>query len=307
MLAAGPLCHGHIGQGGGGCALRQEVHVQGREPRLEARPAAKSSSRSLRRALLNAIGEIAPCYHCAKRTFKRVACSSRQEERGLKICPQNHDSRSYHAANASLVSTLSWMCLTRHDDGHLSQAPCAHLSSQIFYYDNQTAHLGPSSSPDPTPTSCLEATGVGPGPGPQPAKLSAWGGSQSGPLALFDASAATIVLSPLTEHMSSVMNAGPDGSAAIAVGVGGGVESVPAGHSLETVLFSGSGIRDSYEQWGDALLQFHGKTRTRFDHDVFARARAAEEPRATHRPPFPLPASPPPGPSPARDGAGVGG
>ena len=184
------------------------------------------------------------------------------------------------------------MCLTRHDDGHLSQAPCAHLSSQIFYYDNQTAHLGPSSSPDPTPTSCLEATGVGPGPGPQPAKLSAWGGSQSGPLALFDASAATIVLSPLTEHMSSVMNAGPDGSAAIAVGVGGGVESVPAGHSLETVLFSGSGIRDSYEQWGDALLQFHGKTRTRFDHDVFARAQAAEERSpAPHIDP-PLPASP---------------
>jgi len=69
--------------------------------------------------------------------------------------------------------------------------------------------------------------------------------------------------------MSSVVNAGPNGSAAVAVGVGGAVHSVPVGHSMETILFSGQGVRDSYEAWGDAMMLFHGKERTALDHDVF--------------------------------------
>jgi hypothetical protein len=73
--------------------------------------------------------------------------------------------------------------------------------------------------------------------------------------------------------MSSVMNAGAvnisGAAAAVAVGVGGGVTSVPAGHSMQTILYSGHGIRDSYEHWGDAMMQFHGKARTALDHDVF--------------------------------------
>ena len=59
--------------------------------------------------------------------------------------------------------------------------------------------------------------------------------------------------------MSSVMNAGANGSAAVVVGVGGAVKSVPAGHSMQTILYSGDGIRDSYEAWGDAMMKFHGK------------------------------------------------
>lgn len=38
---------------------------------------------------------------------------------------------------------------------------------------------------------------------------------------------------------------------------------------METILFSGQGVRDSYEAWGDAMMLFHGKERTALDHDVF--------------------------------------
>lgn len=86
---------------------------------------------------------------------------------------------------------------------------------------------------------------------------------------MFTADGETKILSPLTEHMASVMNAGANGSAAIAVGVGGAVRSVPPGHSMQTILYSGQGIRDSYEGWGDAMLQFHGKKRTALAHEVF--------------------------------------
>ena len=175
----------------------------------------------------------------------------------------------FEPKNNSLISTLSWKCLTVKGTT-VTQEECKDLSEQVFYFDSKTGHLGPSSSPDPVPTSCLEATAPKPGHTPSgPPKLSGWGGYQSGPLALFDASARTLLLSPLTEHMSSVMNAGANGSAAVAVGVGGAVTSIPAGHSMQTILYSGQGVRDSYERWGDVVMQFHGKKRTALDHDVF--------------------------------------
>ena len=167
-------------------------------------------------------------------------------------------------------STLSWKCLTAKSVASVTQEDCKGTTDQIFYFDNKTGHFGPSSSPDPTPTSCLTASGVSPHPKPPgPPKLSDWGGYQAGPLAMFAADGETKILSPLTEHMSSVMNAGLNGSAAVAVGVGGSVRSIPAGHSMQTILYSGQGIRDSYEAWGDAMMQFHGKKRTALDHDVF--------------------------------------
>jgi hypothetical protein len=175
----------------------------------------------------------------------------------------------YDSKNNALISTLSKKCLTA-KGSTVTQEECKHTSDQIFYHDPKTGPLGTSSSPNPVPTTCLEAAASTPGHTPSvPPKLSGWGGYESGPLALFDASGRTLLLSPLTEHMSSVMNAGANSSAAVAVGVGGAVQSVPAGHSMQAILYSGDGIRDSYEAWGDAMMKFHGKKRTTLDHDVF--------------------------------------
>ena len=175
----------------------------------------------------------------------------------------------YDSKNNALISTLRKKCRTA-KGSTVTQEECKHTSDQVFFHDPSTGHLGTSSSPNPVPTTCLEAAASAPGHTPSgPPKLSGWGGYESGPLAMFDASGRTLLLSSLTEHMSSVMNAGANGSAAIVVGVGGAVQSVPAGHSMQAILFSGTGIRDTYEAWGDAMLKFHGKARTSLDHDVF--------------------------------------
>ena len=84
---------------------------------------------------------------------------------------------------------------------------------------------------------------------------------------LQDATGATMVVSPMSEFMSTVMNTQPGVS--LAVGLGGAVTVGEDGHSIRAVLALGQGIRDTYEGWGDALLQYHQKDRTRADHDVF--------------------------------------
>eukprot|EP01052_Picozoa_sp_SAG31_P051855 SAG31_NODE_12514_length_936_cov_0.918757_1_plen_281_part_10 len=165
-----------------------------------------------------------------------VACKKQSMCKGANL-GWRYDSKS----NA-LVSTLSKKCLTV-KGGSVTQQTCTGESEQVFYYDPKTGHLGTSSSPNPVPTTCLQETAASiPGHRPSgPPKLSGWGGYESGPLAIFDASGRTLLLSPLTEHMSSVMNAGPNASAAVAVGVGGAVRLVPAGHSMQTILYSGHG------------------------------------------------------------------
>ena len=78
------------------------------------------------------------------------------------------------------------------------------------------------------------------------------------------------MISPITEFMSTVMQqGGRSSSTVVAAGLGGAVTSVPEGHAIEVVMVAGVGIRDTYEAWGDALLQYHGKRRTAHDHDVF--------------------------------------
>eukprot|EP01045_Picozoa_sp_COSAG04_P037319 COSAG04_NODE_9476_length_860_cov_1.206307_2_plen_106_part_01 len=68
----------------------------------------------------------------------------------------------FEPKNNSLISTLSWKCLTVKGTT-VTQEECKDTSDQEFYFDSKTGHLGPSSSPDPVPTSCLEATAPKPG------------------------------------------------------------------------------------------------------------------------------------------------
>jgi hypothetical protein len=100
-------------------------------------------------------------------------------------------------------------------------------------------------------------------------------GREGGPIALFDADAwgkgAVLVLSPLTNFMASslgIRQKAGVGNAAnmlawdLASGPLGSIDAVPPGFSLTyLVSFNDQGINNAMRQWGDVLLDAHGKVR----------------------------------------------
>ena len=96
-------------------------------------------------------------------------------------------------------------------------------------------------------------------------------GKESGPLALYNASGATITISPLSGFMTAQLahaNIVNDTDGCIASGHNGMVTDVPAGWTYETVIVAGSGVNSTVMAWGDVLLARSGKTRTKADADV---------------------------------------
>jgi hypothetical protein len=87
-----------------------------------------------------------------------------------------------------------------------------------------------------------------------------WAGEQGGPLALFDSDITTLLVSPASEFMSTMMSGG-SGVGDLAVGVSGSVTSVPSGHTVKTIMIAGRGIRDTFVAWGDHLMAMHAKAR----------------------------------------------
>ena len=88
-----------------------------------------------------------------------------------------------------------------------------------------------------------------------------WSGEQGGPMALFDREMNTLVVSPASEFLSTMMSGG-DGAGELAVGVSGSVTQVPKGHRVQTIMMAGKGVRDTFVAWGDKLMAMHGKART---------------------------------------------
>ena len=76
----------------------------------------------------------------------------------------------------------------------------------------------------------------------------------------------TIVISPLSEFLSTTFNMSSDGS--LLCGVQGAATSIPSGHRTEVLLQLGTGLSDTVLDWGKALLHIYGKVPTAFDHNV---------------------------------------
>ena len=86
-------------------------------------------------------------------------------------------------------------------------------------------------------------------------------GVRSGPIVLFDRQGqVSSMLAPLTSFMSaSIVQEG----GTVQVGVVGSMESVPAGWSLETILYyERDGVTACVEHWGDLMLDKYGKVRS---------------------------------------------
>lgn len=86
------------------------------------------------------------------------------------------------------------------------------------------------------------------------------GGYQGGPLALFDNSLNTVVLSPLSFFLSAITNLNSTDNVLI-TGVQGKVLSIPEGFSFDYILYLGEGVNDAVMGWGDILLTRYGKVR----------------------------------------------
>lgn len=93
-------------------------------------------------------------------------------------------------------------------------------------------------------------------------------GSESGPLTLFDATGASVVLSPASGFMTAQLALASACGGALCAGHNGKVTDVPAGWTLETALVGGTGINDTVMALGDLLLTRGGKTRTAADADL---------------------------------------
>jgi hypothetical protein len=84
------------------------------------------------------------------------------------------------------------------------------------------------------------------------------GAAGGAPLAMFDASSEqrTLIVSPASNFMAATHVFSPN---TISAGVLGSVTSIPAGWSLETIVFLGSGMTDTFLGWGSSLLKRFNK------------------------------------------------
>jgi hypothetical protein len=95
------------------------------------------------------------------------------------------------------------------------------------------------------------------------------GGSDAGPVVLFDASNVALVLSPLSSFMTAHLAFASIVSDSFGSGLGGEVAAVPAGWSYETLLVSSdNGVTAAVLRMGDVLLARGGKSHTAPDADV---------------------------------------
>ena len=128
----------------------------------------------------------------------------------------------------------------------------------------------------------------------------------SGPVVLFgppvnppaDASAQlapSVVLSAGSNFMAASQLYDANGT--LSYGVMGAVTSIPANYSLETLLSvsTSGGVNRAMEEWGDVLLQKHGKLRYAYRRDLAVQKYALHLRTASHAGPFvsfPIPAPP---------------
>ncbi|XP_033764085.1 uncharacterized protein LOC117345186 [Pecten maximus] len=88
-------------------------------------------------------------------------------------------------------------------------------------------------------------------------------GMLSGPLAIFDETGTTLLLSSADNFMASSVWHQESPGGRVNWGVMGGVDSIPAGYSVRTILVPAQGINTAFEYWGLILRSCHQHDGTR--------------------------------------------
>lgn len=86
--------------------------------------------------------------------------------------------------------------------------------------------------------------------------------SSNGPVALFDASYRTLVISPLDNFKNAVHTLRNSASPAWETGVSSEVISLPRGFVHRTIVVLGSGVTSAMAEWGSLLRRIHGTRRS---------------------------------------------
>ncbi|KAK7102302.1 hypothetical protein V1264_020540 [Littorina saxatilis] len=95
-----------------------------------------------------------------------------------------------------------------------------------------------------------------------PTELNITDGIEFGPITLFDGSGDTLVISSASKFMSVNNWFNKDGDkSTLSYGIMGGVDNVPAGFSVDFIVYySSQGINQAYEGWGEHLRGLYGRS-----------------------------------------------
>ena len=83
------------------------------------------------------------------------------------------------------------------------------------------------------------------------------GGTLGGPLAVFTADLETSFV--ISSASSFMMHTCYNIHDMLHYGVAGEVEALPAGYSMETIVYVGSGVNALFDGWGKTMRQYYGK------------------------------------------------
>lgn len=83
--------------------------------------------------------------------------------------------------------------------------------------------------------------------------------STNGPILFYDQDLNTFIVSPLNNFLISMMNY--DDTAILKCGITGQIATIPENFSMKYVIYFGKGVNNTFNDWGDILLQYYKKER----------------------------------------------
>lgn len=94
-------------------------------------------------------------------------------------------------------------------------------------------------------------------------------GIGGGPIVMFDSTGNTLIISQMSEFMSTLLQKEGKSGANINFGIMSGVDKIPTNYSVDFVVFySDKGINQAMKAWGEMLIKYHGKKFSMVSNDV---------------------------------------
>ncbi|MHA1269367.1 MAG: hypothetical protein ACTSPY_06220 [Candidatus Helarchaeota archaeon] len=89
----------------------------------------------------------------------------------------------------------------------------------------------------------------------------------SGPVMHYDDNLQTFIISSMNNFLVNIINETKDVNNYITCGLEGEIEQIPKGYSQKFILYFGTGINKTFEEWGDILLKYYDRKRNNLYND----------------------------------------